>query len=159
MFTNEDEATYAKLIPLKQWYCDTCGEVIKEDKEAMLEWDSYIEEEKGIIAENFRIVHHQKFFGNCQTPRGRDANLSDGHLHWYTGGQGLSELLDIQRRYVLDVNEFNRIIRRLHVEYYEEAMRYYPNAFEDNPEIDPEDSGHFTKDNLIWMIDKYIDKP
>jgi len=139
----------------KQWYCDYCGEVIESDKEGMLEWDSFLPEDgREFTAENFRIVHHRRI-KNCR-PRHADDHLSDGHLHWYTGSQGLSELLSIQARYTLDTLKFQKIIRRLHVDYYEEAISYLPQAIQDgNYEIDPYENGDISETNLKWLIRTY----
>jgi hypothetical protein len=139
----------------KQWYCDFCGEVIESEKDGMLEWDSFLTEEgREFNADNFRIVHHRAV-KNCR-PKHADDYLSDGHLHWYTGSQGLSELLAIQARYTLDTLKFQKIIRRLHVDYYEEAISYLPQALEDGEyEIDPIEDGDISLTNLKWLIRTY----
>ncbi|KML07133.1 hypothetical protein [Rossellomorea marisflavi] len=138
-----------------QWYCDFCGEVIDSAKDGMLEWDSFVlEEGREFTAENFRIVHHRAV-KDCRPPHA-DKNLSDGHLHWYTGPHGLSDLLDIETRHRLDTIKFHNIIRRLHVDYYEEARTYLPQAREDGyNEIDPYDLGDISEHYLKWLIKKY----
>jgi hypothetical protein len=143
-----------KLQLKRQWFCDYCGEIIKTAKDGMLEWDSYLDEERGLTAENFRIVHGRWVKG-CIKNRSDD-NLADGHLHWYTGPDGLSELLSIQRRYSLDTERFNNIIRRFHVDFFEEAIQYLPLAREDGEnEIDPYDVGELTQEEIKWLIRKY----
>ncbi|MFB7142749.1 MULTISPECIES: hypothetical protein [Terrabacteria group] len=144
-----------KLELKKQWYCDYCGEIIESDKDGMLEWDSFLPEDgRDFSADNFRIVHHRAV-KKCR-PKKADTYLSDGHLHWYTGSKGLSELLSIQSRYTLDTLKFHKIIRRLHVDYYEEAISYLPQAFEDGEyEIDSSGDGDISEENLKWLIRKY----
>ncbi|MEW4286732.1 hypothetical protein [Priestia koreensis] len=144
-----------KLKLKEQWYCDYCGGVIQSDKDGMLEWDSYLQEsEKRYSADNFRIVHHRGV-KNCR-PSHADDYLADGHLHWYTGSHGLSELLAIQSRHTLDTIKFHKIIRRLHVDYFEEAVRYLPLALEDgHHDIDPYEVGDISENDLKWLIKKY----
>lgn len=153
--TEELEELKLKLEVKKQWYCDYCGEIIQSDKEGMLEWDTFLEGEREFTAENFRIVHHRRV-KNCR-PKHADDHLSDGHLHWYTSSaDGLNELLSIAERHTLDTVKFNAIIRRLHVDYYEEGIKYLPLAREDGEhEMDPYDSGDLTQANLRSLIRKY----
>jgi hypothetical protein len=147
-----------KLELKKQWYCDYCGEIIETDNDGMLEWDSFLPEDgREFTADNFRIVHRRDI-KNCR-PKHADDYLSDGHLHWYTGSQGLSELLSIQARHTLDTLKFHKIIRRLHVDYYEEAISYLPQALEDGEyDIDPTGDGDISLTNLQWLIRKYGEK-
>lgn len=146
-----------KLEPKKQWFCDFCGGIIQTEKDGMLEWDSFLPDEREYTAENFRIVHHRAV-EKCR-PKHADKYLADGHLHWYTGPDGLSELLDISIRYKLDQAKFNNIIRRLHVDYFEEGITYLPAAREDGEhEIDPYDKGDLSQRDLIWLIRKYGNK-
>lgn len=144
-----------KLKLKEQWYCDYCGGVIQSDKDGMLEWDSYLtEDDKKFSADNFRIVHRRDV-KNCR-PSHADDYLSDGHLHWYTGSHGLSELLTIQSRHALDTIKFHKIIRRLHVDYFEEAVKYLPLALEDgHNDIDPYEVGDISENNLKWLIKRY----
>lgn len=144
-----------KLEVKKQWFCDYCGEIIESEKDGMLEWDSFISEEgREFTAENFRIVHHRAVKG-CR-PKHADDHLSDGHLHWYTGSHGLSELLSFPFTHKLDTLKFFKIIRRLHVDYYEEAIQYFPQALADGEyNIDPYGIGDISETNLTWLIRKY----
>ncbi|PEM52671.1 hypothetical protein [Bacillus wiedmannii] len=147
-----------KLEVKEQWLCDYCGEVIKSDKDGMLEWDSFLlEDDREFSADNFRIVHRRDI-KNCR-PKHADDYLSDGHLHWYTGSQGLSELLSLQARHTLDTLKFHKIIRRLHVDYYEEAIFYLPQALEDGEdEIDLIGDGNISAANLNLLIKRHCNK-
>ncbi|MEK4980831.1 hypothetical protein [Bacillus sp. FSL K6-6540] len=143
-----------KLKNKEQWFCDLCGGVIESDKDGMLEWNSYWKDEVGSEADEFRIVHGRWIEG-CKSNRSDD-NLSDGHLHWFTGPDGLNKLLEMYERYKFEPVEFNKIIRRIHVDYYEEGSRLVPLAREDGDiSIDPYDRGDITQSELLWLIRKY----
>ncbi|WP_429845350.1 hypothetical protein [Brevibacillus sp. FIR094] len=150
----EREELELKLQIKNQWYCDYCGEVIEKPADGMLEWDSILDDENGLSADNFRIVHHMSI-KTCKTRR-PDDNLADGHLDWYLGPDGLNELLEIQRRYKLDTVKFNIIIRRLHVDLFEEALKYLPLAIEDGyHDYDPYEVGDLSQTDLKWLIKRY----
>lgn len=142
-----------KLKTKEQWFCDICGGVIESANDGMLEWDSYVSEEGKSNAENFRIVHGRWLKG-CNN--GSTDHLADGHLHWYTGPDGLSQLLSMPVRFNLDTVEFNRIIRRIHIDYYEEGARLLPLAQENEGfDPDPYDEGDISQSDLLWLIRKY----
>ncbi|MGM0948353.1 MAG: hypothetical protein ACQEWT_05820 [Bacillota bacterium] len=150
----EDILLSLKLKKKEQWYCDFCGEIIESDKDGMLEWDSFLDrDDNQFNAENFRIVHHRSV-KQCH-PRNNDANLSDGHLYWYTGPAGLSDLLAIKHRYNLDLIKFDEIIRRLHVDYYEEARQYFDESRENGDEFDIYGIGDYSQGALKTIIGKY----
>lgn len=154
--SNKLEELNLRLKQKQQWYCDTCGEIILSDNDGMLEWDSSMDsEEECINAKHFRIVHHITSGNRCQTQRGQRSNLSDGHLNWYTGSQGLSNLLDLYERNKVNPTELNTIIRRLHVDYFEEARPYMYQAREDGYGFDPYDIGDYSQEELIFLIKKY----
>lgn len=150
----EDTFLRLKLKKKEQWYCDFCGEIIESDKDGMLEWDTYLEgNDTEFNAHNFRIVHNRSV-KKCQ-PANNDSNLSDGHLHWYTGPAGLSELLAIKHRYNVDQIKFDEIIRRLHVDYYEEARQYFDLSKENGDEFDLYEIGDYSQDELKTIINRY----
>ncbi|WP_158111550.1 hypothetical protein [Staphylococcus aureus] len=105
------------LIPLKQWYCDDCGEVINEPNDGWLEWYH----EQGEIGNNegYRIVHHdRKCMYNSKKLFLENKSLSDMHLSDFIGPDGLVTLLShIEFNDVKDNSELVEIIRRLHVPY------------------------------------------
>lgn len=155
----ETEYLNLKLKQKEQWYCDKCGEIIQSDQEGMLEWDSIIEpDEEERTVKNFRIVHHITTGFDCQTPRHNRGNLSDGHLDRYTGPGGLSNLLSLYERNKLNVTELNIIIRRLHVDFYEEARPYMEKAREDGYSYDPYGIGDYSQQELADLIFKYGDR-
>ena len=116
------------LIPLKQWYCDSCGEVISKPEDGWLEWYTDVKEFNN--GKGYRIVHHED---HCMYDQHvmykQKKSVSDMHLDYYMGPDGLVNLLsyiDFDR--VEKNSELVDIIRRLHVPYYEEARKYHPIA-------------------------------
>lgn len=108
------------LIPLKEWICDVCGDVIT-DQYDWLEWEETPLTGK---AKDFRIVHHK-----CKRS-GKDTNLNDLYIHRVVGVEGLAILLNIlENSDPSKVSELTEIIRRLHFPYYEEARRFLPLAW------------------------------
>lgn len=143
-----------KLKSKEQWFCDICGGIIESSKDGMLEWSSNLLDEGGIEAKDFRIVHGG-WIKECKGNRAHE-NVADGHLNWFTGSDGLNALLSISERYSLDTIEFNRIIRRIHLDFYEEGARLIPLAREDHEnDIDPYDRGDINQSELLWLIRKY----
>ena len=118
------------LKPLEQFICDQCGRLIENVDEGWLEWyDDYKNPAHG-----FRIVHARQ---NCYYPD--KAGVSDNHLVYFTGNDGLAVLLNLfKRRGVADQNELAEIIRRLHIPHYEEARRYWERAVSEGM-VDNED--------------------
>lgn len=127
------------LIPLQQWVCDECGELIEKPEDGWLEWLSSVSH--NIPAMGFRIVHHK-----LASPRGscyyndsnKDVNpvfISDGHLDFYLGLNGLATLLTFfldDKFKAGNPGEVAEIIRRLHLPHYEEARRYFHAAKADD---------------------------
>ncbi|QFF98826.1 hypothetical protein PB01_08260 [Psychrobacillus glaciei] len=131
------------LEPLQQWYCDNCGEVIEKAEEGWLEW--YRDIDKGNAfrkGKGFRIVHHnQRCMYNEKELFKQNKLTADMHLDHYVGPDGLVYLLSkIQYDQVEDNAEIVEIIRRLHVPYYEEALKYHNIA---------EEKGYFDGENEV----------
>jgi hypothetical protein len=79
------------LEPLRQWICDTCGEIIQSAEQGYVEWMETNDKMHG-----FRIVHHARHSprkgigGDCYygiVERGGDGYLTD-----FVGARGLLEL-------------------------------------------------------------------
>ncbi|WP_339782850.1 hypothetical protein NSQ38_15715 [Paenibacillus sp. FSL R7-0313] len=132
----------------KQWVCDVCNGIIRSDKDGMLEWDKVY---KSSTQNNFRIVHG-RWTKQCLENRSKD-NLADGHLHWYTGPDGLNKLLGKLLEHGVGKYSLVKIIRRLHVDLYEEALMVLPFAIEDGYEVD--EDGYIPNGDLDWLIRKY----
>lgn len=139
------------LVPLKQWYCDNCGEVINKPEDGWLEWYNNRDE----IGNNrgYRIVHHdKKCMYDDKSLFAENKLVSDMHLSSYIGPDGLISLLSyIESNRAKDNSELVEIIRRLHIPYYEEARKYHRVAEED---------GYFSGENevtrYLQSTSKYI---
>lgn len=152
------------LIPLQQWVCDTCGDLIEDPEHGYTEWvrDRVPpQKERG-----FRIVHHalyspRKPYRDCYTYHGSSVPLTD-----FLGENGMVRILsflDVGELHattypgpeVADLREYVEFVRRLRVPYYEEARRYWSIAeadgfFESANEIWP-----YIPDNLKMLIERY----
>lgn len=131
----------AKLIPLKQWICDECGELIEQPEHGYVEWQC---DGDSSTKHKFRIVHRgdhspKKPHGDCFYPnseRGGDTAL-DGLLG-DTGRVRLTSWLDpgeeftgANRRTVKSLREWVVLFRRLQVSNFEEARLYFDQAVND----------------------------
>ena len=140
------------LEPLKQWYCDSCGEIINSADVGWLEWlKNYRTDEES----NFRIVHHtHECMYDSRDMHRRGYMTKDMHLDYYIGPDGLNRLLDIMLRPEVNREEVAKIIRRLHVPFYEQSLLYRPIAFEEGYFINDPDLYCSVRDNLE-LINKY----
>ena len=144
-----------KLIPLKQWICDACGEVIDKPKDGWLEWYT---EKNTSLATGFRIVHHKESCTyNDQTLEQQNLSPCDLGLADVLGSGGLGNLLfmlelsEIGADKLADVKELLEIIRRLHLSYYEEARLYWNDALRDGFH----DGCVFDANTLLAIIQNY----
>jgi hypothetical protein len=145
------------LEPLKQWICDHCHDLIEKADDGWLEW--YQDEATKKLA-GFRIVHHSE---KCQyddsRPEWRHRSLSDNHLQYFTGYDGLAQLLvlfDYEK--FEDPYQLTDVIRRIHLPYYEEARQYWERAKEDGLLYGERytDRDYF-QDKLIAIIERYTE--
>ena len=137
------------LIPLEQFICDRCGEVIHSKKDGWIEWLRTGDPRR---VHDFRIVHHV----TASPLKGREGcyhyndspNRSDEHLdqfadasavynllHWIDEGPHISE--DFQGPYVADLREWSELSKRLLLPYYEEARIHIDQAIADDFLDDP----------------------
>ena len=141
------------LVPLQQWICDHCGEIIQRPEDGYAEWISDCENSsKG--AKGFKIVHHapaspRQPHGDCYFYEASSLALSD-----MIGPTGLVRLLahlDVGPQHDPDANrsprianfrEYTEFFRRLHVPYYEEARQYWSKA---------KDDGFFDGASEVWI--------
>jgi len=144
-----------KLIPLKQWICDSCGGVIEKPRDGWLEW--YTEKDKSLDT-GFRIVHHREScMYNDTTLEQQNRSPLDLGLPHALGSHGLGYLLfklELSEKGVYklaDIKELIEIIRRLHLPYYEEARLYWKNALRDGFH----DGCSFDENILLAIIQNY----
>ena len=142
-----------RLIPLNQWFCDSCGKVIQHPEEGWFEWYSDITTEKYT---GFRIVHHN---GECQyngrTLYNENKIIKDVYLTEILGSTGLGYLLDLLDessegyRKTVDLTELIEIIKRVSIPYWEEARFYWQKAI--NSGVSP----IYSSERLIAIIKEY----
>lgn len=139
-----------KLIPLKQWVCDSCGEVIEKPEDGWFEW--YTERDTSLDT-GFRIVHHR---GSCmyndQWLEQQNRSPSDFDLSMVVGHNGLALLLNLmEHKKFRDTKEFIEVFRRLHLPYYEEARHYWDRARSDGFL----DGNEYQQNSLLDIIKEY----
>jgi hypothetical protein len=144
------------LLPLKQWYCDVCEELIERPEQGMLQWYHDKDAAGKSVERGFRIVHNAGF--SPRRPTGdcyyvfEEHHFADEHLTGVLGTRGLLNLLSFidvgpllnpsyRGPQAADLRELTEIIRRLHVPYYEEARQYWDRARED---------GFFADASELW---------
>ena len=159
------------MIPLKQWICDTCGELIEKPKDGWLEW--YKDED--FKAQGFRICHHAPSSPRRAEGRGgpgcyaydRHKRRLDNHLDTFLGPDGMIALLsDVHVGSVLDPHGKSPIeigdhvswaetFRRLHVPHYEEARQYFAEAKADDLFDGANQVWPFMQETLLEVIKRY----
>jgi len=130
----------ARLIPLKQWICDDCGELIEQPEHGYVEWQY---DRESNTKHKFRIVHRGDhspkkpkdcFYSNAE--RGGDTAMDSvlgdtGRVYltsWLDPGE---EFTGVNRRSVKSLREWVVLFRRLQVPYFEEARLYFDRAVND----------------------------
>ncbi len=166
-----------RLIPLRQWICDECLELIQKPEDGWLEW---LTDDDG-KAYGFRVVHQfvasplrrttvppefGKERGSCY---GYDdkSNRSDTHLHHILGHDGMIDMLsyvdigpihepegkrDIK---IKDARSWAETFRRLFVPKYEEARQYFFEAQEDGFYEGANELWPYLQEHLTDVIERY----
>jgi hypothetical protein len=134
------------LLPLQQWVCDTCEEIIEKPEHGYVEY-KYKLDSVPLLRHDFRVVHHaphspyRKSGANCYYPnseRGGDWALTN-----CLGARGLVLLtswIDPGKEFVRsfdgpgvkELREWVVLLRRLHVPFYEEARFFFQQAHRDD---------------------------
>jgi hypothetical protein len=149
------------LEPLKQWICDSCGQVIKSPEDGYVEWLVETEETMFSAQYGFKIIHSGE---ECTCYPQEDISLNDAPLEFFLGGKGYLNLLSfldigplLMKEYkgprVKYLREFVEFIKRLTVPYYEEARLYFKNVQDDEHFV--LDDSIYHQENLIKIIQKY----
>ncbi len=146
------------LMPLSQWYCDVCDQIIKKPEDGYVVWKC----DKDLLNSDFRIVHQSR----CDYRR--DIYISSMPLKSFLGHDGRSYLLsflslgpvkfNISRESCAsakDLDQFVDFFRRVQVPYYEEARRKFASSnllhdFSDANEFSP-----YTAEALRQIIQTY----
>lgn len=145
------------LIPLKQFYCDTCHQVIEEPQDGFIRWY-----DTGNKYLRFGIYHSGKCLLLKDNYMAREAHLNTFINENYLMANLLS-FLDIgklhQEEYkgteIADLREYTEIMRRLTIPYYEEARKYWEEAKNDGYFEGASEIWIYAVDNLKNLIEKY----
>jgi len=151
------------LEPLKQWYCDTCGGIIKSPQDGLVEWLEEGFHDEPYSSYGFKIIHAKM---NCFFYPQDDDRLRDMNLENFLGDEGYIYLLsfldlgpEIPIEYkgprVRDIREFVIFMKRLTVPYFEEARKYISRAIQEE-NLDPSQIiGIFNPKELKRLIKIY----
>ena len=146
-----------KLLPLQQFKCDACGQIIARPDVGWVEW--LAGPTRGTKAHGFRIVHNSN---RCQYPT--SGRVHDMHLTHLLGPDGLAILLTLvapggrtgnREDGVESLEEWGEIVRRLHVPYYEEARQYWSDAEADGFFAGPNTSALYNQTMLRDILTQY----
>jgi len=157
------------LEPLKHFICDTCGRVIEDPADGVVEWLQKTNSEGRYVASQFRIEHRDSPMSNdpsvCMqhrhTSAGCDADLD---LYLETAQAQLCCLLSpfsyddprgTGKSLIDDYYEYAEFVRSVTITYYEEARQYFP-LMEQNGEMrENSEILFFSEENLKRIIEKY----
>jgi hypothetical protein len=165
-----------KLQPLKQWFCDSCGEIIEQPDHGYLEWrdkrvgsgDDYRR-----VMYGFRIVHHRPHSPRKNTRNGcyysNNERGGDLDLPEFLGGRGLihaANWIDLGSAWnseyrgpeVGDLREWAVIFRRLHFPYYEEARFHLEQAKSGEEFGDHNQLSFYLPETLKSIIEYYTEE-
>lgn len=150
-----------KLIPMKQWVCDVCGEIIEKPEDGYVQWHR---NSNGQI-DDFIIVHHltassrKNHSGECYK------YSSDRDLKSFLGEHGVLELHALLdpgpyhmpecNIFVTDIRKWIDFYKRLQLPYYEEARQYWGRASHDGYFGDSNEIAIYLPENLKKMIEHY----
>jgi hypothetical protein len=153
-----------QLEPLRQWICDTCGELIARPEDGWVEWQN--EKQKTSEPEpryyDFRIVHQivasprrEERTEGCYAP---NHQMMSSHLHHLLGPDGLIGWIEhIERGTVKDLDGWAEMMRRLYIPYYEEARLYLADARDDGY-VDSGNEKRLCQETLQGLVKHYRDK-
>ncbi|WP_427138442.1 hypothetical protein [Psychrobacillus psychrodurans] len=145
-----------RLKPKQQWICDNCGEVIESIEDGCLEW--YKGNDDSLV-ENFRIVHHDStcmYDPQMLFKEGKQAISM--LLESLVGDSGLVYLLGLGVTEIRNFTEYQEIIKRLHVDHYEEARLYWHLAEEDHFFEGANAAWPYLPETSLKIIHKYKEK-
>ncbi|USE00240.1 hypothetical protein JKJ11_15135 [Vibrio sp. SCSIO 43133] len=141
------------------WTCDSCGREIESVEDGWVEWRSYLSKERQ--DDGFRLVHHRRIDKQCAYDEDKlfaeGAILADGALEWYLSTNGLMMLLSYIHDDSIKKDEVVEMIKRLHIEGYEQARLHFNEAIQEGI-FEPN-----TPPNFYWKEDidatlRYLEK-
>jgi hypothetical protein len=146
-----------RLLPLSQWKCDACGQIIERPEMGWVEW--LAGPTRGTKAHAFRIVHNSS---RCQYPS--MARVHDIHLIHLLGPDGLATLLEVlspgghtgnREEGVASLDEWGELVRRLHIPHYEEARQYWADAEADNFFSRSPEHARYSQTTILDILAQY----
>jgi hypothetical protein len=146
-----------KLLPLQQFKCDACGQIIKRPDLGSVEW--LAGPTHGTKAHGFRLVHNSSRCQYLSTGR-----LHDIHLVHLLGPDGLATLLVLlapgghtgnREEGITNLDEWGEIVRRLHIPHYEEARQYWADAEADGYFDGPAKHAPYSQATLLDILRRY----
>jgi hypothetical protein len=151
-----------RLEPLKQWICDTCGQVIERPEDGYVQFNR---DDDGVI-DDFTIVHHLSASPlKNSTKNGCYKYDFDNGLEYFLGYDGLvrlHSLLDAGKYHqpeyevsVSNIRKWSETYKRLHLPYYEEARMYFERTKADGYFEDANEIYCYKPENLKAMIERY----
>ncbi len=153
-----------QLIPLQQWICDVCGEVIQCPGDGYVQWNR----NSNLEIDDFIIVHHKTASPREHSRDGCYRYSSDSDLPRFLGVHGQIELTSLldpgvyhlpkYSQQVVDIRKWVDFYRRLQLPYYEEARRYWSVASSNGYFAGLTQVCIYLPDNLKRMIEQYEQK-
>lgn len=154
------------LEPLKQFICDSCGEVIESPEQGWIEWLIKGNPTDGYTCSSFRICHHKAAspydsVEGCYNYMNKPDEATM-HLNHYYEGRNLRvdrKPLHTEKRFegyeTSDRKALDILRLRLECPYYEEARLYLDKAMKDN--FLPMNGNEYiiNEDVLISVIEEY----
>lgn len=152
-----------KLEPLRQWICDTCGEVIEKPEEGYVQ---FIDSDNDGEYDDFIIVHHSAY----SPLKGKNKCYRNGYvdldLPSFLGADGLSRLIglvdpgefyypDFPTPKTSNFRKWITLVRRLQTPYYEEARLYFEQAKADGWLDGMSEDAPYKEAFLQQIIQKY----
>jgi hypothetical protein len=155
------------LLPLQQWFCDRCGDVIEKPEDGWVHWS---EDKKGV--HTIEILHHL-----TASPRGGGKSTQgcypspmdcDMHLQVMLGPGGLAHLLsmvDVGAYHdedgtsvgKVDLRNWTEVVRRLHIPFYEEGRRHFREARSNGDLEGINEIALYREDVLQRLVEQYAE--
>lgn len=141
---------------ISSWKCDKCGEIIAKAEDGIIDWKQKIINynlEKSCYG--IRIVHQNCLYNDNNYD---DYTISDMPIQKFLGHDGLMDLLAMLSDNLFSNNkEILEIIKRLHINGYEQARFFFDEAISNNV-FEPNSTPYFFSQNNIKATLDYSKK-